>query len=125
MKALILDEAREKFLITLEDNGWWELPGGGLEWGESAAEGLAREIQEEMGLEVTWVADRPCYLLQGKNMKGVWSMNILFETKVKDLDFTPSEECQEIRFVSPEEVREMHAFRNVMELADLFKPENH
>lgn len=31
IKALILNEARDKFLICQEDNGKWELPGGGLE----------------------------------------------------------------------------------------------
>lgn len=42
IKALILNEAREKFAVTLEDNGFWELPGGGLDHGESPAECLRR-----------------------------------------------------------------------------------
>jgi 8-oxo-dGTP diphosphatase len=34
-------------------SGWWELPGGKLEPGESSTEALARELKEEIGITVT------------------------------------------------------------------------
>jgi ADP-ribose pyrophosphatase YjhB (NUDIX family) len=52
VKALILDSARTKFLLVQEDNGKWELPGGGLDWGESPQDGVAREIREEIGVQI-------------------------------------------------------------------------
>lgn len=125
VKGLILNETRKKFAIILEDNGLWELPGGGLNHGESPEECLKREIKEEMGLTVTEVSSYPSYFLVGKNIKGRWSVNIVFEIKVKDLNFTPSDECLEIKFVSPEELDSINVFRTVKELGMLFDNDKH
>ncbi len=120
-KALILDESGKKFVTILEDNGWWELPGGGLDWGESMIECIIREVKEEMGLTVIEVAKNPCYYMIGKSISGKQSLNLVFETKVKDFNFVPSSECQEMRFIAPEEVDTINAYRNVRELAELMK----
>lgn len=125
IKGLILDETRTKFLVVLEDNGWWELPGGGLEWGESPEDGLKREFHEEMGLTVTEVAKFPSYLMTGKNMNDNWSVNVVYEAKVKNLNFTPSDECREIKFISPSEIGSVNAYRNVKELAAMFDIKRH
>ncbi|OHA89711.1 MAG: hypothetical protein A2741_02040 [Candidatus Zambryskibacteria bacterium RIFCSPHIGHO2_01_FULL_43_27] len=125
IKGLILDETRTKFLTTLEEGGWWELPGGGLDWGENPIDGLRREIREEMGLEVTKVSPLPSYYLLGKNTDDNWTLNLIFEIEVKDLNFTPSDECVEIRFIAPEEVGTINAFRTVTELAGMFDKNNH
>ena len=108
-------------IIILHDNGWWELPGGGLDWPESHEDCLKRELKEEMGLDIMEINPNPSYFLVGKNMKGNRSVNIVFETKVKDLNFSPSREGLEIKFVSPEEVDSINAFRNVKELAEILK----
>ena len=126
LKGLILNETRDKFLIVQEDNGLWELPGGGLSWGESPQVGLQREIEEEMGLQVTWVSDTPSYLIVGQKKKDdIWIANVLFEVIVENLDFKPSEECVAIKYVSAEEAMVLNTFPNVQDLAKMFNPENH
>lgn len=126
LKGLILNETRDKFLIVQEDNGLWELPGGGLDWGENPQDGLRREIKEEMGLSVTSVSNTPAYLIVGqKKEDDIWIANVLFEVVVENLDFTPSEECVAIKFVSPEEAKTLETFPNVQDLARMFDPNNH
>ncbi len=49
----------------------------------------------------------------------------MFEVEVKDLNFTPSDECQEIKFVSSEELVSLNVFRNVKELGELFDAKKH
>jgi len=46
-RVLIAERPEGKFMA-----GWWEFPGGKLEFGESPEEGLAREVREELGMEI-------------------------------------------------------------------------
>jgi 8-oxo-dGTP diphosphatase len=119
IKALILDNTGKKFAVILEDNGNWELPGGGLDHGESIEDCLKRELKEEMGLIVNEIYPNPLYTMVGKNMNDSWSINIVFKIKVRDLNFTPTDECLELRFIAPEEIETINTFRNVKELAAL------
>lgn len=55
--ALIFNDKEEVLLVKRADNddffpGFWELPGGGIDYGESPQKSLKREIQEECGLTI-------------------------------------------------------------------------
>ena len=62
VRVVLLDDADRILLFrtvdpTMPELGeWWELPGGGVEPGESYAETAVREIREETGFEID-VAD--------------------------------------------------------------------
>src|SRR6266567_7113461 len=49
--ALIFDEGHV-LLAHRRDIDWWNLPGGGMEVGETIDEAVCREVREETGLEV-------------------------------------------------------------------------
>ena len=53
----VLIGERDRFLLTSRPAGkvyagWWEFPGGKLERGESVEAALARELHEELGIDV-------------------------------------------------------------------------
>jgi 8-oxo-dGTP pyrophosphatase MutT (NUDIX family) len=50
--AAILRRRGQVLLHRAEGDSFWALPGGGIEPGESAAQALVREIQEELGVAV-------------------------------------------------------------------------
>jgi len=66
----VLIGARGRFLLTSRPAGkvyagWWEFPGGKLERGETIEAALARELHEELGIDVDdvrpWHASRVDY----------------------------------------------------------------
>ncbi|MCR9013629.1 NUDIX hydrolase [Aquiflexum gelatinilyticum] len=122
VKALVVDST-QRFLLVREENGLWELPGGGLDFGESPQEGLRRELKEEMALEAKFISDHPHYFFSVINPKGQYIVNAVYPTSLFHLEFKPSPECQEIRFFSPSEVFEIKEwmYPNVLEFARLYK----
>ena len=55
VSAVIFDASGRVLLQRRTDNGLWGLPGGAVEYGESVAGAVLREIREETGLEATIV----------------------------------------------------------------------
>ena len=119
IKALVIDE-NEKVLLMKENNGQWELPWGWLDHGEEPHCWLKREIHEEMWLETIYIAKQPSYFLTWfENNK--WKSNVIYETKLKNLEFNKSDECVEIWFFSKEEAKKLNLFPNVLKFFENYK----
>lgn len=50
--AAVFNEEGLLLLQRRTDNGNWCLPGGSMEWGETAEESIVREVKEETGYDV-------------------------------------------------------------------------
>ena len=103
-----------RILLSREDNGKWEMLGGGLDHGEDPRACLVREIGEEAGLKVTSISTSPKYFITCKREgASTYIANVIYEITLEDLHFIPSDECQELRFFSLDEMKTVDLFENV------------
>ncbi len=97
--ALIFDEEGRVLLALRGDIDWWNLPGGGMEIGETLEEALRREVREETGLEV-----------QVGRLVGVYSkpqkqeVVLTFECGITGGTPGATEESRECRYFSPDDL---------------------
>jgi len=108
-----------KFLLTKRaDNEWgeelehikhlpWQIPGGGLEFGESVEECLHREIKEETGLKVEIVKMLPRLF---HDVRGSWhGLFVCFLCKMKDenQEVEINEEASDFGWFNLEEIAKL------------------
>lgn len=123
VKGLEIDD-QGRILLCIQNDGTLDLPGGGLEHGEEPHVGLAREILEETGLETSYVSLSPKYFVTAPRFPAPGSSfaaNVIYEIKLKNYNFTPSEECQELRFMSLADMEGLDLLPNVRKLLVLLK----
>lgn len=95
--SAIIDRGGEYLLARRRDIGWWNLPGGGLEAGETVEEGLAREVREEIGIPIRIVRLVGVYSKPQKN-----EVVLTFLCKLADdTPPTTSDETSEIGWFLP------------------------
>lgn len=64
MGAMIFNDDNELFLSkrslnSKNEKGCWEVPGGGVEFGEKLADAVRREMREEYGIEIEIIEQFP------------------------------------------------------------------
>ena len=88
--------------------GCWGLVGGFLDWGETAEEGLKREAEEEIGVELTDIKFIGRYYNTPHPSKKI-VIALPHRATIKSGTPKPNqpEECSEVKWLDPSDIREM------------------
>lgn len=130
IKGLCVREG--KILLIKESasiSGKYELPGGGLDFGEDIREGFEREIEEEMGMKVSKMSKSPVYVWTHKyvgkrNLQWYYAFVVAYRVEFENLDFTPSDECESLEFFSPEKLAGIALSGQTNALLTIFDPKD-
>lgn len=130
VKAIIVKD--DKVLLIKESpklSGKWELPGGGLDFGEDIHDGLKREIEEEMGLKVKSIEKRPIYAWtwryeNHRNLDWFYSLVLVYRAEFESFEFKPTEECEEIDWFSKEDLENIELDSQINGLKKVFNPKD-
>lgn len=109
----------------------WELPGGGLDFGEDPRMGLVRELKEELNLDVTHVSKHPVYVWTNKfegcrDMDWYYSVVLAYRVDIANLDFSPTEEVVAIDLFDINQVQALDTdlYHQSRKLIEHFNPED-
>jgi 8-oxo-dGTP diphosphatase len=94
----------------------WSLPKGKLDPGETWEEAAVREVEEETGLRATLGRELEPVRYEHKGRPKLvryWLMEPTEET-----GFTPNDEVDELRWVTPDEARELLSYGRDRDLVD-------
>ena len=124
-KALILD--KNKKILLMKEERWWDLPWWWLEYWETPQECIKRELLEEMWINVKYIEENPSYFVTAKKDNWIWIANVIYETQI-DIDILtnckPSDECLEIKFFNVNEAQNERLFPNVSNFIKQFNALN-
>ncbi|MFI0220292.1 NUDIX domain-containing protein [Streptomyces lydicus] len=104
--AIVRDQDGRVLLIHRTDNGLWALPGGGHDIGESIAETVVREVEEETGIavvvdDVSGLYTDPRHVMAYDDGEVRQQFSICFHAHPVGGSLRASEESKEVRWVSP------------------------
>jgi len=126
--AAIFDEQGRVLLTKRRDNGQWCLPSGGVEPGESVAEGCEREVLEETGLIVrvmrfVGVYSHPDQLTVYSETDKFQIIALHFEAEIISGELGLSDEISDFGYFTTEEIEGLemlgrHKERIIDTLAD-------
>ncbi len=100
-KALLIKRGQE----VRNEAGWWSKPGGGVKFGETAAEAIKREIKEELDIEIeiTGYLPHTDHIIKSENQHWVAFNFIARITKGKPKNMEPHK-CDDIKWFALNEL---------------------
>ncbi len=124
LKSVIFNELGDVLVVKESGRDWWDLPGGGMDHGESVHDALARELREEVSLACNFtyepiLVEDPRYLSD----HNLYQMRLTFLVKPETLSFYPGEDGDEVKFVKPYSFKDSNLVteRKIYEYSEIAK----
>ncbi len=117
--GIIFDKHKRVLLCHRRDHDLWNLPGGGLESGESPWDGVLREVKEETGLKVEVSKLAGIYSKPGKD-----NICFSFVCKVSGGKITLNAEADKIEYFALNKIPSNTAPKQVERIRDVVKTPN-
>ncbi len=106
--VIIVNEKNQIMLVKRKSEpkkGYWDLPGGFIEPGESFEESVKREIKEELGIEIEMTKlvgiYNDYYLYEGVNIP---TFGVVVEAKIKSGELSINDDITDYQFFNKAEV---------------------
>ncbi len=123
--GVVFNERGEILLQKRSDNGFWALPGGAVDVGESVEQGVIREDFEETGLHVTVkrmvgiYSDPKLYVIASyPGGDVVHYVTMLFECERQSGELAISEESTDIGYFPPDRLPQNILLSHVLRIQD-------
>ena len=105
--AIVINNSNELLMIERSDNGYWAVPGGAQDIGESVIDAVKREVAEETGIVVevvhlTGIYSDPRHVIAYDNGEVRQEFSLCFRAKPVGGSLRMSAEATKVQWVSPE-----------------------
>lgn len=124
LKSVIFNHNGEVLVVKEAGRDWWDIPGGGIDHGESIKQALARELREEVSMSgdfefETILTEDPRLLVR----HSLYQMRITFLVKPELLEFASGGDSDEVMFVDSLKFKdsELITERKIYEYSQLAK----
>lgn len=118
--SAVLVQHNNKFLLGRRNKenayGMWVIPGGGIDWGESAQNAGKREIKEETNLDIE-IKKFLC-VKEIINLPGNYHAVVFFHLAeaLNPEELKSSEDVSEVGFFTIDEIKEMDCVKSVKDV---------
>ncbi|MES4889235.1 NUDIX domain-containing protein [Streptomyces sp. NPDC096012] len=107
--AVVVNTSGELLMIHRTDNDLWAIPGGGHDVGESIADTVVREVEEETGIKVAvqsivGLYTNPQHVMAYDDGEVRQQFSICFRARPVGGELRTSSESKEVRWVPPADI---------------------
>src|SRR6185437_15436533 len=97
-------------LVKEQNDAWWSLPGGGIDYGETIEQALRREMSEELGVDPKTVTydDNILFVTVGAVVAGVPKANLFYRVRIPIAAITPTSHVLEHTWCGADDISELY-----------------